>query len=230
MKFRLRAAAACDAAIFITGPLAELCGAGIAGKPRQIIPTAASEDLFFFDTTLRETVRTSLGFQPNHRVFVYSGSLTSRHRIDEIADVFASIHRADRDTRLLVVTPDKTEPRLAKLDQQSVVVLTASLAEVNKYLNAADAAFMLRQTTPVNAVALPTKFAEYCLTGLPVIMTEAVPEACHIATKLGNWAVLDGDRIRWPPAFRRADVALRAAQLLGKRHLAPMYDALYRNA
>jgi glycosyltransferase involved in cell wall biosynthesis len=231
VQIRRRAAAACNAAIFVTQPLADLCGAGIAAKPIAVIPTAASEDLFFFDPALRERTRKFLGFQPSHRVFVYSGSLASIQRFEDLVNLFAAIHDSDRDARLLILTPESESAKrqLASFDHQSVVVLSAALQDLNKYLNAADAAFMLRQAMPVNTVALPTKFAEYCLTGLPVIMTEAVPEACRIATKLDNWARLDGDRIRWPPSFHRADVARQARLLLGKQHLAPRYAELYRS-
>ncbi len=230
VKIRRRAAAACDAMIFVTRSLADLCGADAAAKPMAIIPTAASEDLFFFDAALREKMRKSLGFEPRHRVFVYSGSLSAIQCFDQLVALFASIHESDRDARLLVLTPetDSARRRLAGFDPQTVLIQSAALQDLNMYLNAADAAFMLRQTTPVNAVALPTKFAEYCLTGLPVVMTEAVPEACRIAADLGNWARHDGARIDWPPTWNRADVALRAKGLLGKEHVASRYEELYR--
>ena len=41
-------------------------------------------------------------------------------------------------------------------------------------------------TTKTNAAASPTKFAEYSLAGLPVIMTDAVPDSYALAKRLGN--------------------------------------------
>ncbi|MCH8131002.1 MAG: hypothetical protein IIA30_00480 [Myxococcales bacterium] len=52
---------------------------------------------------------------------------------------------------------------------------------MNAWLNATDAAIMLRRPDPLNAVAFPTKFAEYGMVGLPVLMSDAVPEAAAVA-------------------------------------------------
>jgi glycosyltransferase involved in cell wall biosynthesis len=230
-QYRKRGAAACDAAIFVTQRLADLCRAELGNKPMTIIPTAASEDMFFFDAGMRDKARAALGFDASHRVFVYSGSLAPNQDFDEGVDLFISIYKSDPNARLLVLTPDigDAERRLARLDRQITIVRFAVLQNMNMYLNAADAAFMLRRMTPVNVVALPTKFAEYCLAGLPVIMTDAVPEACAISSKLGNRARIWGHTIEWPLAFDRAVVAINARVLLGKQHLAPKYDELYRN-
>jgi glycosyltransferase involved in cell wall biosynthesis len=230
VQYRKRGAAACDAAIFVTQRLANLCRADLGNKPMAIIPTAASEDMFFFDHGLRDKARESLGFDATHRVFVYSGSLALNQGFDEVVDLFILICKSDPNARLLVLTPDTDDAkrRLAGIDRKFTIVRFAVLQNMNMYLNAADAAFMLRRVTPVNAVALPTKFAEYCLTGLPVIMTDAVPEAGAISFKLGNRARISGDTILWPPEFDRAEVAYNARTLLGKQHLAPKYDELYR--
>jgi glycosyltransferase involved in cell wall biosynthesis len=231
VRIRRRAADACHAALFITNVLAELCRAEVSGKPTEIIPTAASEDLFFFDPDLREKARTSLGLQPRNRVFVYSGSLTKIQCFDEVVDRFAAIHESDPDARLLVLTPETPDAkrRVAQLDPESVLVRSASLQDLNAYLNGADVGFMLRQDTPANAASLPTKFAEYCLTGLPVIMTEAVPEACRLAANLGNWVRFDdSSQLAWPVDYDRIKVAHAAKLWLGKEHLMPLYESLYQ--
>lgn len=231
VRIRQRAARACHAALFITSVLAELCRAQVTGKPTEIIPTAASEDLFFFDRDLREKARASLGLQPGNRAFVYSGSLAKIQCFDEVVGRFAAIHQADPDARLIVLTPETrdAELRVAQLDPQSVVVHSVGLQELNAYLNGADVGFMLRQPTPANAASLPTKFAEYCLTGLPVIMTEAVPEACRLAASLGNRLRFDeSGQLSWPAEFDRVKVANAAKMRLGKEHLIPLYEALYQ--
>ena len=65
-------------------------------------------------------------------------------------------------------------------------VRTAPFERVNEYLNAADVAFMLRRPDPLNLVASPTKFAEYCLTGLPIVMGNTIEQSYSIARELGN--------------------------------------------
>jgi hypothetical protein len=128
-----------------------------------------------------------------------------------------------------VLTPDAdaARRRLAHLDPDAVRVTSARFDTVNGYLNAADAAFMLRRPSLVNRVASPTKFAEYCLAGLPVIMTDAVEEAWRTSEILCNRIRLEGESLEWLPAFDRAEVARRARGLLGKRHLASRYDQVY---
>lgn len=226
---RALAARACDRAVFVSEPLARLCAPLLSGKPAVVIPCAASEDLFFYDPALRARMRRELGYAEGDRIYVYSGSLVSYQRFDETAFLFQGWRAVDPRARLLVLTPDAdaARRRLAHLDPDAVRVTSARFDTVNGYLNAADAAFMLRRPSLVNQVASPTKFAEYCLAGLPVIMTDAVEEAWRTSEILCNRIRLEGESLEWPPAFDRAEVARRARGLLGKRHLASRYDQVY---
>ena len=45
---------------------------------------------------------------------------------------------------------------------------------INDYLCAADIGLLFRENTPTNNVASPTKFAEYVMAGLPIIISKAV--------------------------------------------------------
>ena len=173
------AARACDRAVFVSEPLARLCAPLLSGKPAVVIPCAASEDLFFYDPLFARACAGNIGYAEGDRIYVYSGSLVSYQRFDETAFLFQGWRAVDPRAHLLVLTPDAdaARRRLAHLDPDAVRVTSARFDTVNGYLNAADAAFMLRRPSLVNQVASPTKFAEYCLAGLPVIMTDAVEEA-----------------------------------------------------
>jgi hypothetical protein len=225
-----RAAGACDGAIFVSRSLAEASGSGLGNKPSAVIPCAASENLFYFDAGLREKMRSELGYAPHNRVFVYSGSLAPHQCFGEIIGEFRSLLAQDGDARLLVVTPEiaSANRQVAGIDRRFVTIVSADFREVNHYLNAADAAFMVRRPTPANAVASPVKFAEYSLAGLPVIMTQAVIDAWRQAGELGNRASIDGARVLLSPTFERQDVARRARQLLGKHRFTHLYDGLVR--
>ena len=48
------------------------------------------------------------------------------------------------------------------------------LEEINNYLNATDYGILFRENLPINNQASPTKFAEYILAGLKVIISEGV--------------------------------------------------------
>ena len=107
-------------------------------------------------------------------------------------------------------------------------MIEAAYHEVNSYLNAADAGFLLREQSPLNEVASPTKFAEYCLTGLPVIMQNTVKDAFEMARSLGNLIELTDFGMHLPTAgFDRTSVANRARMLMGRRALSKRYRALY---
>jgi hypothetical protein len=226
---RVLAARACDRAIFVSEPLARLCTPLLSGKPAVVIPCAASEDLFFYDPALRARMRQELGYREDDCVYVYSGSLVSYQCFDEMAALFASWRAADPQARLLVLTPDAeaARRRLTHLDPDALRITSARFDAVNGYLNAADAAFLLRRPSLINRVASPTKFAEYCLTGLPVIMTDAVEQTWRASGELGNRVALKGDAAEWPSALDRSDIARRARVVLGKRHLASRYDQVY---
>jgi hypothetical protein len=229
-QIQARASAACDGAVFVSRTLADVAGCDLGDKPSAIIPCTASEDLFFFDAGLRERARQDLGYAPDNRVFVYSGSLAPHQCFDEIVDAFGAIAAQDAKARLLVLTPEieAARRRTAAIDPIAVTILSSAFDKVNYYLNAADAAFMVRRPTPANAVASPVKFAEYSLAGLPVIMTEAVRDAWRQAGELGNRASIEGTGVLVSPAFERQDVARRANLLLGKRRFTHLYDQLVR--
>ena len=105
---------------------------------------------------------------------------------------------------------------------------SATISEMNGYLNAADAAFMLREPTKTNRAAFPTKFAEYCLTGLVVIMTSAVPDAYAVAQCLGN--LIDppaAGKVVWPERYDRRGVAEEARTRLTRGSVASLYAEIY---
>ena len=74
---------------------------------------------------------------------------------------------------------------------------------------------LLRDATPVNFVAFPTKFAEYALTGLKVVMKASPPGCVEAAHRLGNFVALDAPAVAFTPAERTA-VATTAVSSLGR--------------
>lgn len=224
------AAKRCDAAFFVSDALRRRVGGAFhTGKPHAIVPCAASRELFFFDPDLRRRTREALGYGEDAQVFIYSGGMASYQCFPETVALFSRLHREDPRRRLLVLTPQReiAAQALRTLPEGSYALRTAALAEVNGYLNAADAAFLLRAADAVNAVAAPTKFAEYCLAGLPVCVTEGVPEYHRMAQREGNLCRIEGDGLRFPPPHDRAALAARYAGLLSREALRARYRALY---
>ena len=149
--------------------------------------------------------------------------------LDLTVEVFHKLAE-DVTARLLIMTPNApTSIRALQSQSQGYIrVIEAAYHEVNSYLNAADAGFLLREKNPLNEGASPTKFAEYCLTGLPVIMQNTVKDAFEMARSLGNLIELTDFGMHLPTAgFDRTSVAKRARMLMGRRALSKRYRALY---
>ena len=230
---RRAAARACDRAIFVTDELRMLAAADLGAKPWAIVPGAASDELFRFDPALRQEARAALGLAPGDRLLVYRGSLAPYQCFDETLALYGALRARDPRTRLLVLTPalDEARKRIDRAGVAGVDLRKAPIGEVNRYLNASDAAFMLRAPTDVNRVAFPTNFAEYCLAGLPVIMSGAVPAAHRMARTFGNLVEVPGEgALAWPEAYDRARVARTARQHLARASVAGEYAKIYRLA
>ncbi|MGH7857619.1 MAG: hypothetical protein ACREQY_09835, partial [Candidatus Binatia bacterium] len=203
----------------------------------EIIPCTASENLFFFDPVLRAAMRERLGYSAETKVLVYSGSLAPYQCFPETVELFRRLHDRDPSVALLVLTPQlEIAHRLLveRLATGSWKVLSVPVEEVNGYLNAADFAAMLRQDHPVNRAATPTKFAEYCLTGLPVILNPGVSEMYEVARALG--LAIDYDFATLPGPFestdetRRSGVARRAQDRVSRASVLPRFRRIYGGA
>ncbi len=229
---RRRAASACARAFFVTETLERLAAPFIEGKPRKIIPCTASDALFGYDPVLRKKIRADLGFGPGDRVHVFSGSLAAYQCFDETLALFGAIQAAQPRAKLLILSPEQEEVRRRLADHPEIkesVLRSAAIVDVNRYLNAADVAFMLREPTATNRAAFPTKFAEYCLTGLPVIMTSAVPDVHAFAERLGNLLPPAAAQAADEPAgYDRRRVADQARVSLTRTAVAPKYAEIYR--
>ncbi len=144
----------------------------------SVFPGAADSDLFYFNESLRKEVRKSLNFGGDEVVFIYSGRLEMKWEIpDKIFEFFLDLHRKNNNARLMLLTPDVdiANEFINQFNAQNLVsVQSASFSEVNGYLNAADAGLLLREDVIMNNVASPTKFAEYIMAGLPVIVSKSI--------------------------------------------------------
>lgn len=231
---RMRNAAhLCDRALFVSHPLHALVAGEIAGKPFAIVPSCASEAIFFYDPALRAAVRRELGIKDGTTVIVYSGGLQAYQRFDDCVDAFEEF-RADTTAALfLVASPQAakvSELLASKFGAESWIARKATLREVNGLLNAADAAFLLRDDTPTNHSASPTKFAEYCLAGLRVIMSNAVKDSHRLAVEFGNLIDFDEETGHFSitnSTIAREEIAARARRALAKGVHLDAYRTIY---
>ncbi len=218
----------CNTALFVTDELHRLHRDLVGNKPVEVVPCAAHEDLFFFDSDLRIETRSRLGYSEGEMVYIYSGSLGEYQCFNETVAHFAAYYQADPSSRLLVLTPAVEEARraLKDLPPSSYTVRSCTLEEVNAYLNAADVGFLLRKPIRTNHVASPTKFAEYGLSGLVVLTSDAVPWAHRIAIEAGNLApIVDG--LPGHAKLDRPKIASRFRALVGRETFVNCFRRLY---
>jgi len=226
---RIKAAAKlAERAIFVSHPLRDKMRPLWRDKPCYVIPSSADSDDFFFDEGVRQSKREHLNIEDVQRLYIYSGSMAPYQKFKETVDLFAKIRATDPEAVLLVLTQDQENARVIIDRQEGVILLSARNDEMNEYLNAADAAFMLRDPLPTNIVAFPTKFAEYGLTGLPIIMTNAVVDAYKIAQQVGN--IIDVSDDQEPgqiPNVDRQKIMDAYLGLVTKQAYAGSYAMLY---
>lgn len=220
----------CAGACFVTQQLCDLMAEFMAGQPSWVIPCIAPESEFFFDPALRDKMRSELAIGADDTVFVYSGSLVAYQLFDETVETFQRALAAGQKARLIVLTPDVERARqiCSALPAGSAICRSVKHTEVNGYLDAADFGMLLRDSTPVNHVAFPTKFAEYAMTGLQVVMKDSPPSCVEAARALGNYVALGERATPWPQAAR-ARCAAQAAQKLGRLAVMPTYATIYKS-
>ncbi len=143
-----------------------------------VIPGAADSKLFTCNSIVRNSVRAELGLEKKI-VLIYSGRLDQKWQLpDKIFEMYKLIFNRINNAVLLLVTPDREIVERKKIQNSfrddQVISVEAKYESVNRYLNAADFALLLRDDRPINYVASPTKFAEYILCGLPVVLTNKI--------------------------------------------------------
>ena len=138
-------------------------------------------NLFFYDDTLRFTMRKNLGLSADNIVFIYSGGMHKWQRVEDSIEIFHKFYSVHRNSVLIILTL-ATDVAQRIIDEkysdikQCIIIKSIPHNEVCGYLNAADAAFLLRDNIIMNSVAFPTKLAEYTAAGLPVITTDVAME------------------------------------------------------
>lgn len=143
------------------------------------IPCLSDDGKFYFDPSLRNEIRNALGFQNRDIILFYAGGFQWYQCIDEMLELFCILREKDERFCFVFLTLSENHEQLKKRLETFAPVRTFRIlqkphSEICRYLNASDFGLLLRRPSLVNTCAAPTKFAEYLLTGLPVIMTEGI--------------------------------------------------------
>jgi glycosyltransferase involved in cell wall biosynthesis len=161
-----------------------------------VVPCCVDPGRVARESAVRGDVRRRLGIEDRF-VLVYSGSLSAYQIPDRVGRLVEAIQRRRPQTHLLLLTRDRAGAHrwfghLART--ASMTLVEASYDEVGDYLAAADAALLLRRDDPVNRVACPVKFAEYIVSGLPVVLTPRIGDVSDYVRDTGHGVLIDLDR------------------------------------
>jgi len=143
-----------------------------------VVPGAADKSIFSINNNSRDKLREEFNVK-DKTVLVYSGKISMKWEIpDTIFQFFSYYHKIYSNLLLFLLTPDiqlaNEYKKKYKLTDGSIIILNANYREVGNYLNMADLGLLLREDMPINNLASPTKFAEYMLCGLPVLLSDSV--------------------------------------------------------
>ncbi|MFA6726229.1 MAG: hypothetical protein WC179_00485 [Candidatus Cloacimonadaceae bacterium] len=154
-----------------------------------VIPGAANRDVFFYSNQIRNDFREKYNIEDNI-VYLYAGALSLEfkwHIPDVLFSAIKEIYNYDNSSIFLFLTPDidiaEYYFNLLNIPYHNYIIKYIDIKNMNPYLNMADYAFLLREDEPINNQASPTKFAEYALTGLRIIISENVGDYTEYVKK-----------------------------------------------
>jgi glycosyltransferase involved in cell wall biosynthesis len=160
-----------------------------------ILPCLADNRKFYFDKERRANLRKDLGLEDKF-VFIYTGGTGAWHYTDEVYRIIGSLLHKHENTFFVILTPDTDAAAdLAKtiLPEGRYIIKNAKQDEVSDYMLASDMGILLRERHPLNEVASPTKFAEYVMSGLPVLISEGIGDYSPFVAQHKLGIILNND-------------------------------------
>ena len=111
-------------------------------------------------------------------VVVYSGGAQIWQCPDKIMETFLEIKKKKENAFLLILSKNITEFEFFAnkhgLASKDYKIISCKFNEVDGFLKQADVGLLLRENTRINNVASPTKFAEYMINNIPVILSHNI--------------------------------------------------------
>ena len=192
-----------------------------------LIPSVASDNLFFFSPKIRINMRKKMKFNKSSIIIIYSGSFKKYQMINETISFFRSIYSKNKNCYMIFLTNDQKIAKKYLSGIKNVLCFSVKQNEVNDYLNAADYAMMIRKKDLTNKTASPTKFSEYCLAGLNVITNSSVIDFYKFRNKVNNIKDLNSCDVKVTSNIKRKNIADFYKQKLSKESFIKKFETLY---
>lgn len=217
-----------DGAIFVSDALRKQ-QAPLATPNYAVVPCPVPETKFFYHEAVRRESRAKHQIDAAEQVFVYSGSVVAYQGLAGQLALYQNLLAIPGNVIFFATSgPEEARAYFHALPTQRFRVINVSYDQMNEIYNLADFAFMMREPKNLNWVASPTKFGEYCLAGLPVILNDTVQQASDNATQLGNYVHID--QVLQAEPFsdeQRTAVAAAAKSIYARSASAYKYVDLY---
>lgn len=213
---------------------------GLPADRISVTPCVADPAKFFISEPERATARAELGLDGRF-VVVYPGRFGRWHEGPQVFEIVRAMMDVEPSVYFLVLTPDVADAEelgRARLPSERWRVITARHAEVARYLRASDLGILIRESHPLNEVACPTKFAEFVMTGLPVLVSDGIGDCSPFVARHGAGILLQrNDPAAATMGLRRLlaeDAGLRRERIAGaaswfsRQRIAREMAAVYR--
>tara|TARA_Y100000385_G_scaffold290653_1_gene364753 strand:- start:1154 stop:2329 length:1176 start_codon:yes stop_codon:yes gene_type:complete len=193
-----------------------------------VIPCPVPSKHFGFDKILRQNFRKKLEFEKNHSVYIYSGSMIGYQSIEKYLYFFKSILN-NSNNRLIIATVDleKAKSIFKSILSKNLIFKSIEYEKMNNYYCASDFALLLREPRPLNYVASPTKFGEYCLSGLKVIHNNSIAQVFEITSVLKNGSKISTETIPKLDDNKRELISMNSKQFFSREFSNKSYHKLY---
>ncbi|MDR3610692.1 MAG: hypothetical protein P4L27_09025 [Ignavibacteriaceae bacterium] len=166
-----------------------------------LYPCLSDSNKFYYDKKLRANTRKDLNYTEQDIVYVYAGGLSSSwHVTDFIFNFFNYASQKQGNAKFLILSRDTVS--ISKMLENNpdlknkVIFMSVDNEIIGKYYNASDYGILFRENSIMNNVASPTKFAEYLLCGLPVLISEGVGDYSDFCKTNGLGFVINEDQLK----------------------------------
>lgn len=191
----------------------------------EVVPCCVDMDRFRIDEPTRAARRAAHGVG-DEPVILYSGTLGSWYREDDMAEFVAAAHRRDRRVRFHVLTRADAKPLVQKVvsrgfPEERILVASVSPDGMPQALSAGDVGLSFIQPCFSKMGSSPTKVAEYLACGQVVVANEGIGDVAELRGEAG--ACITMPDLERSSVLAAVDRALEAAA-------APWSDRLHRTS
>ena len=176
----------CDAVICVSDSIADWYARHYA-IPKPVVVRNIPDQRQLEEVTASNALRTLFGLSSEHLVFIYQGALARGRRVEEVTRAFANARR-DRHLIFMGFGPLEQEVVRAAAANPNIHFLRAvPPKEMLNYTASADIGFAahLEPSCLNHRYALPNKFFEYLLAGLPIWVNDVHEEMASLIRRYG---------------------------------------------